>query len=371
MKIGLCTPFKPVDHPSISGDVTIARDLVSSVRDLGHEVVPLPYFPAKEIYRNKAKWLEAQHAMVKMARVAGQTDCWLTYGSYYKVPDIFGLALTHRLKLPYFILQASYAENRGRKIATWPGFRLNKRAMLQADHIFCNRRNDMRGCAKLLPEERYTFIPPGVPEGLLKRDEQAGNAFREAWGVGDSLVVETVAIMRAGVKAVGVQWMFHTCAELIEKGRDITLIVAGDGPLRGQLEAEGKALLGDRVRFVGLVPRNELGGFFSAGDLFAFPGLKESIGMLYLEAQMCGLPVVATDDEGAPMVVRHEQGGLLTRATEHEFTRGVDRLITDASLRRTLGSQAMQYVLDNHSSIESYRVMTGIMESIVNKGQPS
>jgi len=303
-----------------------------------------------------------------MAQAARGADCWLTFGSYYKVPDVFGPTATHRLNMPYFIVQASYAENRGKVMATWPGYMLNKRAMLRADHIFCNRKNDVRGCAKLLPESRYTAIQPGIPEGLLKQDTAAGAQLRTTWSTGDSVVIVTVAMMRAGVKEQGLRWLFDSCAELIAEGQDITLVVGGDGPRRADLEARAKKMLGKRVRFLGMVDRQELGTIFSAGDMFAFPGLKESLGMVYLEAQMCGLPVVATDDEGAPMVVAHGQTGLITRATHKDFTAGVRQMASNPALRNELAARCTAYIRDAHSTQNNYREMTHIMEDIVRNG---
>jgi len=367
LKIAFCTPFKPVNHPSISGDVTIARDLYETLRGFGHEVVPVEYFPAKKIYWKPGKWAGARSALNKMMQHAQGADCWLTYGSYYKVPDVFGPVVTKRLGLPYFIFQASYAENRAKRISTWPGFALNRRAMLRADHIFCNRMNDVHGCGKLLPEDRYTYVKPGLPGGLFERDEAARPRLRAEWDAGDSAVVVTAAMMRHGVKAKGLQWVIKTCADLVARGRDLKLVVAGDGPRRGEMEALAGSLLKDRVRFVGMVDREALSGVFSAGDLFAFPGLEESVGMVYIEAQRCGLPVVATDDEGAPYVIDHGQSGIVTSVSRTEFTEGVDRLVTDVEFRKQLGAQAIDYAEQSHSADTNYREMERIMEIIVNE----
>ncbi|WP_272698789.1 glycosyltransferase family 4 protein [Desulfovibrio sp. Fe33] len=354
MKIALCTPFKPLDNASVSGDVTIARDLRDTLSGLGHEVVSVPFFPAKEIWKHPFSWPGAYRAMGRMTEAARGCGAWLTYGTYYKAPDVFGPACAARLGIPYALFQASYAENRGRKAATWPGFRLNRRAMLRADHIFCNRFNDLKGCAKLLPPDRYTHVRPGLPEGLLARDGAAGAALRREWGAENARVVVTAAMMRAGVKAEGVRWVFKTCADLVRQGRNIVLAVAGDGPRRPKLESEAQALLGERVRFVGLVDRERLGGFFAAGDLFAFPGLKESVGMVYLEAQQCGLPVVATDDEGAPHVVAHGRTGIITPAALEHFTRGVDELIRDPERCAALADNAPRYVSEEHNARRNY-----------------
>jgi glycosyltransferase involved in cell wall biosynthesis len=368
VKIALCTPFKPLDNASVSGDVTIARDLRDALASLDNEVVALPYFPAKEIWKRPGRWLGAYRAMGRMAESARGCDVWLTYGTYYKAPDVFGPVCAARLGIPYAIFQASFAVNRGKKLATWPGYRLNRRAMLRADHIFCNRLNDLRGCARLgLPPDRYSHVPPGLPGGLFEADGRAGVGLRREWGAEDARVVLTAAMMRPGVKTEGLRWVFRACAKLVERGRDVFLAVAGDGPRRAELEPEARNLLGDRVRFLGLMEREKLGGFFAAGDLFAFPGLAESVGMVYLEAQRCGLPVVATDDEGAPQVVAHNRTGIITKATLDDFTRGVDELVRDPERCRTLGAQAPGHVAKEHDAARNYahvaEVLRGLAEA--------
>lgn len=365
MKIALCTPFKPVDHPSISGDVTIARDLLQTLTGYGHEVVPVAFCSAKNIHWEPSRWPAAMAAARTMLDEARDADCWLTYGSYYKVPDIFGPSITRRLGLPYFIFQASYAENRSMRLATWPGYMLNKRAMRAADHIFCNRMNDVRGCGKLLPEDRYSYVKPGLPGGLFQRDETARARLRQAWQVGDTPVVMTAAMMRHGVKAEGLRWVIDTCTDLVSRGRDLKLVIAGDGPRRAEVEAKAMKQLGDKVIFLGMVGRTDLAGVLSAGDLFAFPGLEESVGMVYLEAQLCGLPAVATDDEGAPYVIGHDHSGLITSVSRPEFTEAVDRLVVDAHLRQALGAQAVEYVRHNHTAATNYTLMERVMKQTV------
>lgn len=367
VKIAFCTPFKPVDHPSVSGDVTIASDLCQTLRGFGHEVVPVEYFPAKNIYLKPGKWLGARRALKRMINQAKGADCWLTYGSYYKVPDIFGPSASKQLGLPYFLFQASYAKNRGKRISTWPGFALNRRAMNHADHIFCNRMNDVSGCAKLLPKDRFTYVKPGLPGGMFARDEVARVQLRADWGVGDMPVIITAAMMRHGVKTKGLEWVFTTCADLVAKGRDLKLVVAGDGPRRGQMEVLAQSMLKDRVIFLGMVDRKSLGTVFSAGDIFAFPGLEESVGMVYLEAQRCGLPAVATDDEGAPYVVSHDHSGLVTSVSQAEFTKGVDRLLVDIQFRKNLGMQAIDFTKQNHRAASNYLEMERIMKLVVNQ----
>jgi len=374
LKIAFCTPFKPVDHPNVSGDVTIARDLLATLRGFGHSVVVLPFYPARDIWRRPGRWPGALAALGRMVEAARGADCWLSHGSYYKVPDIFGPTASARLSIPYFLFQASYARSRARHIATWPGYALNRRAMLRADHVFCNRVNDLAGCAKILAADRYSPVRPGLPDGLFGRDEAARLRLRADWRAGpDTVVAVCAAMMRPGVKAAGVEWTIRACAaaaRAMPPGRELRLVVAGDGPMRAELETTARAALGGGAHFLGMVDRADLPGVFSAGDLFAFPGLRESVGMVYLEAQRCGLPVVATDDEGAPHVVAHGVSGLITPANETAFAQAVNRLVADSDLRLRLGARAVDHVAGRHNASANYLEMCRTMERIVATRRP-
>ncbi|MFC6872171.1 glycosyltransferase [Halobellus marinus] len=77
-------------------------------------------------------------------------------------------------------------------------------------------------------------------------------------------------------------------------GIDATVVVGGDGPARDDLEALAADLDLD-ARFLGFLPREELPAFYSALDAFVFPSPVETQGLVALEANACGTPVIAVD----------------------------------------------------------------------------
>ncbi|MFC6825954.1 glycosyltransferase [Halopelagius fulvigenes] len=81
------------------------------------------------------------------------------------------------------------------------------------------------------------------------------------------------------------------------EGLDATLVFGGDGPARDHLESLARELDVD-ARFLGFLPREELPAFYSALDAFVFPSPVETQGLVALEANACGTPVVGVD-EGA------------------------------------------------------------------------
>ncbi|MBW4649287.1 MAG: glycosyltransferase family 4 protein [Kastovskya adunca ATA6-11-RM4] len=94
---------------------------------------------------------------------------------------------------------------------------------------------------------------------------------------------------------------------------DSYLVMAGEGPLRRELEAEAKALnLSERVRFLGFVNQSQLPSVYCSADLFVFPSEYEPFGVVVNEAMLCGCPVVASDRVGAGYdLIRHGETGLI------------------------------------------------------------
>jgi 1,2-diacylglycerol 3-alpha-glucosyltransferase len=78
------------------------------------------------------------------------------------------------------------------------------------------------------------------------------------------------------------------------EGMDVTVLFAGDGPAREDLEARAEKMDLD-VSFLGFLDREELPAFYSTLDVFAFPSPVETQGLVALEANACGTPVVGVD----------------------------------------------------------------------------
>jgi glycosyltransferase involved in cell wall biosynthesis len=120
--------------------------------------------------------------------------------------------------------------------------------------------------------------------------------------------------------------------------------------------------------FVGKIPRHEMHRYYSACDLFVFPGIRESLGLVFLEAQACGLPVVAFDTAGVPEAVKDGVTGLLVPAyAAKAFEEAIARLLKDSQLRRKMGRAAQSYVRQKHDLKRNYQKMGAMLQEIVNK----
>ena len=90
-------------------------------------------------------------------------------------------------------------------------------------------------------------------------------------------------------------------------------MVGGDGEWRTEYEAQARASLGDRVRFVGDVADETLPDYYRAADALALPSIDrtEAFGLVLLEALACGTPVVASRLPGVRTLVDDGRTGFL------------------------------------------------------------
>jgi D-inositol-3-phosphate glycosyltransferase len=113
-----------------------------------------------------------------------------------------------------------------------------------------------------------------------------------------------------------------------------------DRPAELQALAAELGLLGV-VRFVPPVPRQELVSWYQAADLVAVPSYSESFGLVAIEAQACGTPVVAARVGGLPFAVRDDVSGLLVDGHDPQrWATALGGLLLDPTARRRLSEGA-------------------------------
>lgn len=171
-----------------------------------------------------------------------------------------------------------------------------------------------------------------------------GGAWRSRLDAGPGPVLLSVGRL---MRRKGVDTVIRALPELRRAHPGLVYAVAGGGPYRAGLEALATELgVGDAVRFLGLVPEDELPSLYASADVFVLPNREEpdeqeieGFGIVFAEASATGVPVVAGRSGGAPDAVRHEETGLLVDPTDpDDVRRALDRLLSDANLRMQLGS---------------------------------
>jgi phosphatidyl-myo-inositol dimannoside synthase len=139
---------------------------------------------------------------------------------------------------------------------------------------------------------------------------------------------------------------------------DTALLLVGGGPYRSRLESMASDVgVRSSVVFTGSVPWSALPAFYDAGDVFAMPCRTrlggadvEGLGIVYLEASACALPVIAGDSGGAPDAVRDgETGYVVDGRSESSVVDRVTGLLKQETVRAAMGSAGRTWVVEQWS----------------------
>lgn len=148
---------------------------------------------------------------------------------------------------------------------------------------------------------------------------------------------------------------------------ELYLVLVGGGPEEEELKNLAAELgLGQRVIFTGTMGYGDVVKCYSGSDLFVFPSVTETQGIVIAEAKAAGLPVVAIKAYGASEMVEDGVDGFLTPPEPQKFAERVCQILLDETLRTELSSRARinasQLSVANctASLVECYR---GLLES--------
>ena len=185
------------------------------------------------------------------------------------------------------------------------------------------------------------FIPQ--PDAMQKRKEL---------GLQDKKIIISVGRL---VHRKGQDNLIQAMPAVLKKIPNAHLLLVGEGPYRKHLEKlVMKSSLEQNVTFAGRIMYDRLPSYLSAADLFAMPsrsrffGLEvEGLGIVYLEASACGIPVVAGNSGGAPDAVLEGVTGLCVDGTNIEqITAAIVEICSDAERASHMGAAGRNWIVD-------------------------
>lgn len=350
MRVAFYAPLKSAAHPVPSGDRQIARALLQALGHAGHESIVASAFRSFDGSGDAARQSRLQRIGERVAqrlivrwRDARAPDAWLTYHLYHKAPDILGPAVARALRIPYVVAEASISPRQ--RDGPWArGHALAVDAVRAADAIIClNPRDVPQVCRVRGSDDAVTLLPPFIDVAAFTALARvAGPAPRS----GGPPRMITVAMMRGGAKLASYRALAAALAGL----RDLewSLRIVGDGPARADVE-RAFADMGDRVSFLGACDVAAIATLLGDSDVFVWPAIDEAIGLVFIEAQACGLAVVGGDSAGVAAVVDAGRTGLLVPERDiGAFAAAMRALLTNVPLRERLRAAAAYYVRARH-----------------------
>ena len=137
--------------------------------------------------------------------------------------------------------------------------------------------------------------------------------------------------------------LIRALAEDALRGRKVVGIMVGNGDEKAGWETLAAQLgVGEQLRWVGAVPKTEIGRYYNAADLLAMPSVSkpaDGLNVCVLDAMSCGKPVIGTPVAGNPLAVLDGVTGLLTpEGDATALAAAVARLADDPALRGHMGA---------------------------------
>jgi glycosyltransferase involved in cell wall biosynthesis len=177
-----------------------------------------------------------------------------------------------------------------------------------------------------LPDEAFTAVPAALPK-------RPG-------------VVRVGMVARMNHRYKNHSGFLRIAAEIHRRMKEVEFVLAGDGPLRQELENEAASLgLGASAIFLG--DRQDMPAVVASLDVAVLTSDSESLSNVILEAMAAGLPVVAYDVGGNSELLNQQRGVLVPAGNEAMFADAVQKLLSDSALREQLGSNGRKFAQEN------------------------
>jgi glycosyltransferase involved in cell wall biosynthesis len=209
-----------------------------------------------------------------------------------------------------------------------------------ADRIVLPSDTYRRKLLEAFPEfgERAIFIHNGINPAQFCRAE--GLEHREA----TDRYILCIADHR---DYKGIDLLLHAFKPLLADDPSLRLLLAGDGPLRSDLQRLALSLgIYRQTEFLGTIGSRDIATLLHGCELLVVPSREESFGIVVLEAMACQKPVVAAAVGGIPEIIEHGSSGILVKPDSPDaLTEGLQRVLRDGELKRRLAANGYSKVM--------------------------
>ena len=244
----------------------------------------------------------------------------------------------------------------------------------QADLLIASTEDERADLVRLYgaDPDRVAVVPPGVDLSMFQPVERDDARRKIGYGAGRLLL-----FVGRLERLKGVEVAIRALALLRDRAHDdVRLLILGEDS-RDEEESEKERLksiagtLGvrDRVDFLGSVAHHELPFFYSAADVCVMPSYSESFGLVGLEAQACGTPVVGSGVSGLRSVVRDDVSGYLIDTHDAAtYAERIGRLLDNPELARQMGRSG-RLLAQRFSWTRTADRLQSLFDGVMEKGQ--
>ena len=212
-------------------------------------------------------------------------------------------------------------------------------------------KSEIAKALSIKAKSRLVKIAPGIDTDHFAPDSGSIQLRRDL-GLIDKKVIVSVGRL---VHRKGQDFLIQSLPAILEKHPTAHILMVGEGPYRKDLtKIVEKLKLSQAVTFIGRIQYKDLPRYICAGDIFAMPsrsrlaGLEvEGLGIVYLEASSCALPVVAGRSGGAPDAVDEGVTGFSVDGTSTvEISSVIIKLLDDPAKAKAMGTAGRSWIIE-------------------------
>lgn len=265
--------------------------------------------------------------------------------AHFSFPSGLITALLLRNKETKFVISAMGADiyDNTRKLVPSQNFLLKKvnRWILNKASLIIALSSDIKSKIENIYQikKEIKIIPPGITLRDIPKEKRNSYHFNDE----DFILITACRL----VKRKRLEDLVYAMNYLDE---EFKLIIIGDGPQKGRIKNLIKELrMEDRIILKGYVPEEVKYSLFSISDAFIMVSEHEAFGIVYLEAMMAGLPVIAGDAGGPKDFIKEDNGFLVQPGNIKQIVDIVKELKKDKNKKLKISEHNKEYVKNNYS----------------------
>ncbi len=216
-------------------------------------------------------------------------------------------------------------------------------------------------------EKRIALIENGIDLTLfIPVDEETKRHLRRSHHLEER---PTIGIISRLASIKGQDVLIRSMERVCKKWPDAQLLIVGEGKTERELKMLVSRLhLEKNIYFYPTVDRAFAAQMLTMLDIFVLPSRQEGLGLALMEAQACGLPVVASGVGGILSLIQDGKTGILVKPEDvEELSQAIIKLIENKSLARSLGQAASDHAHQHYSCEIMGRKTMGLYEQFVKK----
>jgi len=258
-------------------------------------------------------------------------------------PNLFGIAAALLARVPVSIATdltlKDQAPTRMRRLRDKFLYRIYAGVANQADQVISVSDASKEELRELGIKVGISVIPP--PIDTNKTDLDARTESRGENGSQEAVVIGIVARLSEEKRHLD---LLEAFSRTLQAFPNTCLVIVGDGPLRGQLEARAQKLgMHEKVSFVGF--QKDVNKYLRMMDIFVLPSRTEGMPIAIMEAMAWQLPVIASRVGGIPEIVDDQATGILfDLGNIDQLTNALTQLISDPQKRKAFGESGKRKV---------------------------